>query len=297
MAWRGLHISKPSRLSFADEQIAIAQDDGDIQVPLEDVAWIILDTPQATLTSTLLSACMAAGIAIVVTDQKHTPSGVTLPFHSHFRQGETAQLQIAAGAPLKKRLWQAIVRSKIINQAAILDFVHKQGSDALREMARHVGSGDPENVEARAAREYWSRLWDDFRRDDEGDRRNKLLNYGYAVVRSGIARCLVAAGLLPCIGVNHASVSNAFNLADDLVEPYRPFVDLLAWNATDGGRLSRNDLSLDDRRTMAGVLLRDAMISGDRATLLVAAERTTESFVRALEHALPDALELPSVPA
>jgi len=297
MAWRGLHISKPSRLSLADGQIAVAQDDGEVRLPLEDIAWIILDTPQATLTSTLLSACMAAGIAVVVTDQKHTPSGVTLPFHSHFRQGEVAQLQIAAGAPLKKRIWQAVVRAKIANQADALDAVKRPGAASLREIARHVGSGDPDNVEARAAREYWSRLWDNFRREDDGDRRNKLLNYGYAIIRSGVARSLVAAGLLPCIGVNHASVSNAFNLADDLVEPFRPFVDLMAWKRTDGGKPSRDDLSLDDRRFMAGVLLRDSVIAGDRVTLLVAAERATESLVRAVEYVLPNALELPSMPA
>ena len=297
MAWRGLHISKPSRLSLADGQIAVAQDDGEVRLPLEDIAWIILDTPQATLTSTLLSACMAAGIAVVVTDQKHTPSGVTLPFHSHFRQGEVAQLQIAAGAPLKKRIWQAVVRAKIANQADALDAVKRPGAASLREIARHVGSGDPDNVEARAAREYWSRLWDNFRREDDGDRRNKLLNYGYAIIRSGVARSLVAAGLLPCIGVNHASVSNAFNLADDLVEPFRPFVDLMAWKRTDGGKPSRDDLSLDDRRFMAGVLLRDSVIAGDRVTLLVAAEHATESLVRAVEYVLPNALELPSMPA
>ncbi len=297
MAWRGLHISKASRLSFADRQVLVTQDDGEVRLPLEDIAWIILDTPQATLSSKLLSACMAAGIAIIVTDEKHTPSGVTLPFHSHFRQGDVAKIQIAAGAPLKKRLWQTIVRAKIVNQAAALEAVKRPGGDSLREMARHVGSGDPVNVEARAAREYWSKLWDDFRREDDGDRRNKLLNYGYAVVRSGVARCLVATGLLPSIGVNHASVSNAFNLADDLVEPFRPFVDLLAWKTSDGGEPSRGDLSLDDRRALAGVLLQDAIVGGDRVTLLVAAERAAESLSRAIEHAFPDALELPSVPA
>ena len=109
MAWRGLHVSKPSRLSLGDNQIVIAQDEGEVRLALEDVAWIVLDTPQATLTSSLLSACMAAGIVIIATDEKHTPSGIALPFHRHFRQGEIARVQIAMGMPLKKRLWQSII--------------------------------------------------------------------------------------------------------------------------------------------------------------------------------------------
>jgi CRISPR-associated protein Cas1 len=192
-------------------------------------------------------------------------------------------------------LWQAIVRRKIGNQAAALDAVGAAGADTLREMARQVGSGDPENVEARAARHYWGGLWPEFRRDDDGDRRNKLLNYGYAVVRSGVARALVAAGLLPAFGLKHASGTNAFNLADDLVEPFRPFVDVLAWRTTVNGTPSRSDLSVDDRRTMAGALFVEARIGADSITLLVAAERAAESLVRAMETSAPDILELPTL--
>jgi CRISPR-associated protein Cas1 len=294
MAWRGLHLSKPSRLSLADGQIVVAQDDGEVRLALEDVAWVVLDTPQATLTSALLSACMSAGITIIATDETHTPSGITLPFHRHFRQGEIAQAQVAMGAPLKKRLWQNVVRAKILNQAAALDALGRTGAAPLREMARYVGSGDPENVEARAARDYWSKLWPEFRREDEGDRRNKLLNYGYAVVRSGVARALVASGLLPAFGLMHASATNAFNLADDVVEPFRPFVDVLAWQTADEGRPGRDDLSLDDRRAMAGVLLKEACIGQENVTLLVAADKGAESLVRAIESGTPDALVLPA---
>jgi CRISPR-associated protein Cas1 len=297
MAWRGLHLSKPSRLSLADQQIVVAQDDGEARLALEDVAWIVLDTQQAMLTSALLAACMAAGIAVIVTDETHTPSGVALPFHRHFRQGEIARLQVETSAPLKKRLWQAVVRTKILNQAAALDALGCSGAAPLREMARHVGSGDPDNVEARAARDYWSKLWPEFRRDDDGDRRNKLLNYGYAVVRSGVARALVASGLLPAFGLMHASATNAFNLADDVVEPFRPFVDVLAWHTAGEGRPSRDDLSLDDRRAMAGVLLREARVAAEKATLLVAADKAAESLVRAMESGLSDALTLPTLGA
>lgn len=293
MAWRGLHITRPSRLSFADGQIVVAQDDGEVRVALEDVAWVVLDTPQSTVTGALLSACMTTGIALIATDERHTPAGVLLPFHQHFRQGEIAHRQAAMTGPLKKRLWQRIIRAKIDNQAAALASVGRGGASSLREMARLVGSGDPANVEARAARYYWGQLWPEFRRDDGGDKRNKLLNYGYAVVRAGVARSLVAAGLLPAFGLKHASVTNAFNLADDIVEPFRPFVDSLAWRTADEGQPSRDDLSLDDRRAMAGALLTDAKFATEGVTLLVAAEKAAESLVRAIESATPEVLELP----
>ena len=293
MAWRGLHLTKPTRLSLADGQVVAAQEDGDVRVPLEDLAWIVLDAPQSTLTGSLLSACTSAGVALIATDERHTPSGVLLPFHSHFRQGEIAHRQAEMSAPLKKRLWQKVVRAKIENQAAALLAKDREGVQALREMIHLVGSGDPDNVEARAARHYWAHLWPEFRREDGGDRRNKLLNYGYAVMRSGIARSLVAAGLLPAFGLNHASVTNAFNLADDIVEPFRPFVDDLAWKLTEG-RPSRSDLSIDDRRAMASVLLAEADVTGDAVTLLVASERAAESLVRAIEGSSAELLELPA---
>lgn len=296
MAWRGLHVTKPARLSFADGQVVVAQDDGEARLALEDVAWIVLDTPQSSVTGKLLSACMAAGIVIVATDETHTPSGVVLPFHRHYRQGEIARRQVAMTAPLKKRLWQALVRRKIENQAAALSLVGRGGAATLREMARRVGSGDPTNVEARAARYYWGQLWREFRREDDGDRRNKLLNYGYAIIRSGVARALVAAGLLPAFGLGHASAGNAFNLADDMVEPFRPFIDTLAWRTVGEGRPCRDNLSIEDRRAMAGALLSEARMGEDTVTLLVAAETAAESLTRAIEARTAEALVLPALP-
>jgi CRISPR-associated protein Cas1 len=297
MAWRGLHLTQPARLSLKDGQIAVAQDDGEARIPLEDLAFVVLDSPQATLTSALLSALMSAGIAVVVTDETHTPSGLALPFHRNFRQGDVARRQAEMTTPLKKRIWQAIVQRKIENQAALLARLGRPGAETLRGMMRRVGSGDPENVEARAARFYWSRLWPDFRREDEGDRRNMLVNYGYAVARSAVARSLVACGLLPCFGLMHASGANAFNLADDFVEPFRPFVDALAWRTVGDGRPSRERLSVEDRRAMAAVAFAEARIGLDTVTLLVAAERVSLSLLSAIESASPAPLELPALPA
>ncbi|MGA9869198.1 MAG: type II CRISPR-associated endonuclease Cas1 [Acetobacteraceae bacterium] len=296
MAWRGLHIAQPSRLSLADGQMVVAQSDGEVRLALEDVAWVVIDTPQATLTTALIAACMDAGTVLVTTDAKHTPSGILLPFHRHHRQSDVAALQISASAPLRKRLWQAIVRAKITNQASALA---RCGGDAhpLESMLRQVGSGDPGNVEARAARHYWGRLFPAFVRERAGDKRNMLLNYGYAVARAAVARAAVASGLLPALGLNHASVSNAFNLADDLVEPFRPFVDVLVWEMSDRGQEAGGETTVEERRRLASVLLAPARLGIEAVTLLVATERTAASLVRALEEKRFDRLEMPLLAA
>jgi len=296
MAWRSLHLSRPSRLSLADGQIVIAQEEGEVRLPLEDIACIVLDTPQATVTSALLAACMDAGVAVMVTDSAHRPSGLLLPFHRHHRQAGVAQVQAGVSEPLRKRLWQAVVRAKIGNQAAVLDSVGRQGAAGLRAMARQVDSGDTRNVEARAAREYWASLWEGFRRDNDGDRRNALLNYGYAVARAAVARALVAAGFLPAFGLGHASAANAFNLADDMVEPFRPFVDRLAWTVAGEGAGGPQPITLEERRAMAGVVTAEARIGGDAMTLLVAAEAVAASLFRAMEGGSAALLALPSLP-
>jgi CRISP-associated protein Cas1 len=295
MAWRGLHISRPSRLSLADGQIVVLQDDGDVRLPLEDIAWIVLDTAHATLTTSLLSACMGNGVALIVTDGTHLPSGLMVPFHRHFRQGGVALSQAAIGAPLKKRLWQSTIRAKIANQATALDFVGREGAGALRAMVPLVNSGDTGNVEARAAREYWGSLFANFRRGDEGDSRNMMLNYGYAVIRACVARALVASGLLPALGINHASAVNAFNLADDIVEPFRPFVDVLVWNMSSEATSGAAQLSVDNKRALAAVLLRNCVIGHEAMTLLAASEKAAESLSRAITSGNSEELELPAM--
>ncbi|MGI2034680.1 type II CRISPR-associated endonuclease Cas1 [Rhizobium panacihumi] len=291
MAWKGVHISRPSRLNTADGQFIVAQDDGEVRIPLEDLAYVVLDAPHATLTSTLLSACMEAGIVIVSTDRRHTPDGLMLPFLQHHRQAGVAARQSALSEPFKKRCWQKIIMQKIENQARHLAMTGRSG-EALMAMKKRVGSGDPNNVEARAARHYWGSLFENFIRDDPADLRNKLLNYGYAVARAGVARALVAYGLLPNFGVGHGSVTNAFNLADDLFEPFRPFVDHLAFKLA-ADRMRTDDLTIADRRAMAGILMGDARVAGETVSLLVATEKAAEGFVRSMDHPTPALLSLP----
>ncbi len=281
MAWKGLHLTQPARLSFADRQLCVKQDAGEVRIALEDLAWIVVDTPQVTLSSALMTACMEAGVAVVFTDDRHTPSGVTLPFHRHHRQGAVAKLQIETKDSVKRRLWQAIVRAKILNQAAALGTLGCDDAETLKEIARHVEPGDPDNT--------------DFVRGNADDRRNKMLNYGYAVVRAGVARALVASGFLPAFGLKHDGAANAFNLADDFVEPFRPFVDLLAWRTSGEGAGKDGDLTLDDRRAMAGALLINGKVGDGEVSLLVAAEMAASSFGRALEFEKSSLLELPEL--
>jgi CRISPR-associated protein Cas1 len=297
MAWKGVHLTKAARLSLADGQCCVKQDEGEVRIAIEDLAWIIIDTPQTTLSGALMSACMEAGVVVIVTDARHTPSGLVLPFHRHHRQGAVARLQADVKESLKKKLWQAIIRCKICNQAAVLAELGKEDAATLREIARHVEPGDPENVEARAARFYWGRLFADYTRENPNDRRNKLLNYGYAVVRAGVARALVASGLIPAFGLAHDGAANAFNLADDLVEPFRPFVDRLVFKTSANGTGKDGDLTVEDRRAMAGALLIGARTGDDHVTLLVAAEIVAQSLVRAFENEKPGELVLPELEA
>lgn len=293
MAWKGVHISRPARLNLKDGQLVVAQDDGEVRLPLEDIAYIVLDGAHATITSTLISACMDTGIALIFTDARHTPSGVCLPFHQHHRQAAVASIQLNISQPLKKRLWQTIVIAKITNQAVTLDLCSRGGAATLTAMAKLTGSGDPDNVEARAAREYWKNLFDNFIRDDPSDLRNKMLNYGYSIVRSAVARALVASGFLPCIGLFHESITNAFNLADDVFEPFRPFIDRLVFTLSDNGTRKDGDLTIDERRALAGALNSDVTVGTETVSLLIATEKAAAALLRAMEHATPALLQHP----
>ena len=294
MAWKGLHITRPGRLSFGDGQIIVMQEDGDVRLPLEDIGWIIIDEHRISLTVALISACAEHGIAIVVTDERHMPSSLTLPFHRHHRQASIAARQTGLSLPFKKRCWQAIIRAKLTNQAYVLEINARQHAPALRAMAKLVSSGDAENTEARGARQYWSALFEDFIRDDPSDLRNKSLNYGYAIMRAGVARALVGVGFLPSIGLHHVSQTNAFNLADDVIEPFRPFVDKLVFERVKS-RSATDDLTIDDRRFFAGLLLEPAHFGSENMSLLAACEASSMSLARAMEADDPALLKLRSL--
>ena len=297
MAWRGLHISEPARLSLKTGQLYVDRAaEPPVTFPIEDVAWIILDTQQVEITGALLAACMQSSVPLICSDDKHVPCGMLLPFHQHWRQAHISKSQLNASGPLKKRLWQSIVRKKIDNQATLLDRVQIEGGDTLRSMRPHVRSGDPGNVEARAARYYWQRVFIKFRRQDGEDLRNSMLNYSYAILRGAVARGVAAAGLLPAFGIHHQNAQNAFNLVDDLLEVFRPVADQLVFELSGYGQRPEGlSLDIELRRELVKVMSSNLVFGGEQLTILVALDRTVTSLVRAFDTADYTELELPSL--
>lgn len=211
-------------------QLVIKRDGSDDgQLPIEDLGLLLISHPAVTCSNSVLTACLKNNTAVVLCDEKHMPCGMLLPFSGHSTQTQVISAQTGISVPKQKKLWKSIVQAKIRAQAQVLARTGAENG-ALVEWAKQVRSGDPKNVEARAARFYWKKLFGkDFRRERYGLSPNPLLNYGYAVVRACVARALVGAGLHPSIGLHHKNKYNDFCLADDLLEPLRPLVDFRVW--------------------------------------------------------------------
>ena len=293
MAWRGVHIGQAARIGLKNQQVVVSQADAETTIPIEDIAYLILDTPQTTLTGAVLAALAEANVVVIQSDAKHHPAMMALPFHGHHKQAEIAHLQIETTLPFRKRAWQLIVKAKIDNQRAHLAS-YGRDTGVLPALMTRVKSGDPDNLEAQAARAYWSRLFENSRRNDETDLRNAMLNYGYAIVRAALARAITVAGLIPAFGLHHASVTNAFNLADDLIEPFRPSVDALSMFLSSTEERASTELNLEDRRALVGVMMTSIRMELETMTLLAATEQCAFSLVRAIREKNPDVLKLPS---
>lgn len=199
------------------------------RIPLDDIAAVIANAHGLSYSNNLLVALAERGAPFVLCAANHNAVGMLLPIEGNFEQSRRIEAQIAATQPTHKRLWAIIVRAKLEQQAATLDAIGAPTAP-LMALVRKVKSGDPENIEAQGARRYWSLLFGkDFKRDQQGEGRNALLNYGYTVLRAATARAVIAAGLHPSIGLHHSNANNAMRLVDDLIEPFRPRVDLKVW--------------------------------------------------------------------
>lgn len=290
MGWRSVMISRPAKLRRDHFSLAIEQEHTAF-VPFEDIAVIVLNHREINLSHPVLSACAEYGIGLYSTGDNHLPNGVFLPFLPHSRTNRLLRLQLDIARPLAKQAWANIVRRKIENQAACLRLAQCHGEDRLESYARRVRSGDPDNLEGQAAAFYFSQLFGkDFHRAQERWC-NAALDYGYAVLRGTIARGLVVHGLHPTVGLFHDSEQNAFNLADDLIEPFRPLIDLHARRSLPA---VEGDLMPVDKAALVSLLNVDVGMPQGEMSVLSAIEYAVESLVRLYEQD-DSALDLPQL--
>lgn len=288
MIKRTLFFGNPSYLSTRNEQLVVKLTDPQSKeevvktVPIEDIGVVVLEDRQITITNGAMDALLQNNCAVITCDEKHMPAGLLLPLEGHTVQSERFRWQIEASLPLKKQLWQQTVQAKIRNQASVLKRLSGVEEGCMIAWANDVKSGDSENHEGRAAAYYWKRVFpemESFTRDREGDAPNNLLNYGYAIVRAVVARALVASGLLPTFGMHHHNRYNAYCLADDVMEPYRPYVDELVIQILRSG-VDCSELTTDLKRQLLGLPVKEVIIGGQRSPLMVAVTQTTASLVK-----------------
>lgn len=274
-----LVFSNPASLSLKDRQLVIRREGEDVVTrPIEDIGFVVIENQAVHLTIPLFNALTANNVAVILCDGKMMPASIVTPLEGNTTQGETYRYQIEASAPVKKNLWRQIIESKIHNQALLLDLIGKDG-DVLKPYWKNVKSGDSDNREGAASRIYWRMLFgpDFYRERGAEDSPNCLLNYGYAILRAAVARALVGSGLLPALGIFHRNRYNAFPLADDVMEPYRPFVDLLAYELYQDGTKA---LSPAVKQRLLSILTTDVEMGDVQKPLFLALSSTTASLVR-----------------
>ncbi len=295
MIKRTLCFSNPAYLSLTNSQLVIKMPEvekADLPetfkestvktVPIEDIGVVVLDNRQITITQGAIEAMLENNCAIITCDGSHLPVGLMLPLCGNTTQSERFREQIDASLPLKKQLWQQTVQCKIHNQAAVLKQTRGAVVKNMLAWENDVRSGDTDNLEGRAAAYYWKNMFPDvadFTRDRDGVAPNNLLNYGYAILRAVVARSLVASGLLPTLGIHHHNKYNAYCLADDIMEPYRPYIDLLVTSITAKFGYPE-ELTTELKRELLVIPVLDVVIGGQRSPLMTAVAQTTASLYK-----------------
>lgn len=286
MIKRVLAFTNPAYLSLRNQQMVIklpTDKVSDSQVaehtaPIEDIGVVVLDNRQITISQGLMAELLKQNVAVVTCDEKHLPTGLFLTLEGHNLQSERFREQIKASEPLRKNLWQQTVSQKIRNQSAILEQVSCENGN-MQKWASSVKSGDVGNLEARAAAYYWKNVFEqypDFLRGQDEAYPNNLLNYGYAIVRAMMARALVASGLLPTFGIHHHNRYNAYCLADDIMEPYRPYVDKVVIEMLSEFEPTDN-ISQEMKKRLLGIPVMEVFIDGHRSPMLLAIQTTASS--------------------
>ncbi len=302
MIKRTLYFGNPSYLSLSNAQLVLRlpevekndtlsenfKKEATASIPVEDIGIVVLDHKQITITQGLIEALIDNNVALITCDATHHPTGLMLPLCGHTIQNERFRTQLDATEPLKKQLWAQTVSQKIKNQAAMFDCKNLDNKYLL-PLYRNVKSGDSDNREATAAAYYWGNLFNSlilhedkdvsFKRFREGLPPNNYLNYGYALLRATMARSIVGAGLLPTLGIFHHNRYNAYCLADDLMEPYRPFVDLVVYNIV-ASKGVNEDIPKEIKTLLLQIPAMDVVIDGEKSPLMIATQRTAVSLVK-----------------
>lgn len=278
-------FTNPVYLSLKDKQLVInIPEDSKISktIPIEDIGVVVLEHKQITSTHALISALVENNCALITCGDNMMPTGLTMPLEMNTIQSERFICQLEASLPLKKQLWQQTIQAKIRNQAGALRYLHNIQARNMLEWANDVRSGDADNKEARAAAYYWKNMFPQisfFTRDPEGFAPNNLLNYGYAILRAIVARALVSSGLLPTLGIHHHNRYNAYCLADDIMEPYRPYVDVLVADIIER-YTDYEKLTTEIKRELLQIPTIDVTINENRSPLMIAVSITTASLAK-----------------
>lgn len=295
MIKKTLYFGNPTYLSLRNEQLVIKlpeveksdlpdsfKQDAVRTIPIEDIGVIVLDHKQIILTQGVIEKLLENNCALITCGDNRMPVGLMLPLCGNTTQNERFRCQLNISLPLQKQLWQQTVQYKINNQASVLGSTRGTIVKNMRVWVKEVKSGDPDNLEARAAAYYWRNLFpeiSDFTRDRGGVPPNNLLNYGYAVLRAVVARSLVISGLLPTLGIHHHNRYNAYCLADDIMEPYRPYVDELVVKIVDSG-VDCSELTKEIKSQLLTIPVIEVMINGERSPLMIAVGQTTASLYK-----------------
>ena len=287
-------FTSPVALSLRYGQLVITPKENReaITRPIEDIGFVIIDHPMVSITVPVLNELTENNVAVIFCDKRQMPQSMLLPLEGNTTLQETYKYQIQASAPLKKQMWKQLIEAKIKNQAGLLDKLGKKGN-ALKPFYCNVKSGDEDNREGAAARIYWNLMFEDnFKRNREGETPNNLLNYGYAILRAAVARSLVGSGLYPAFGIFHRNRYNAFPLADDVMEPYRPFVDQIVYQLYQ----QNQDIQLDkfSKSQILRLLNADVMLGKVTKPLHIALSSTTASMAKMFKREVTK-LSLPSM--
>lgn len=261
--------SGPVHLSIKNKQMLLKKNEQIHSIPVEDLGLLVLSHPAISYTHQLLYELLEQNVAVLFCNRQHMPEGLLLPFEDNHLYQARLKIQTEATKPLKKRLWQQVVRAKIKAQAKVLDSKHNNHF-GLRPLIQKVHSGDPKNIEARAARKYWKALFqnDNFKRNTDGKDVNALLNYGYAIIRAAVARSITAAGLHPSMGIHHHNQYNAYCLADDMMEPMRPFVDSVVYDMYSRYKTLDMKVSKETKKPLLELLTKEVKIRNMKYPLM-----------------------------